>query len=408
MKAMWAGYAKMVITPPMGVELCGYGYYLQRRATGVLDDLHVRCTALRTRTEKCLLLSADLIGLSESIAWQIRSAICERFGYGQSDILLVSTHTHTGPATNHLEGCGVEDPAYEATLPELFVKAAERAIQDEKCVTELLLTDEAIDPIGFNRTQRAGPCDDHVRGALIRRGANRPVALVSYGCHPVTLGRVSRISADYPGAVCKCFDERGMCAIFLNGLCGDIDPVSNLIAWGSGTKETLWEYAERIIDGFNKGLVSQQEIKLGTERFETAIPLEPIDEVQVHKIAAAGTQRQVAAAWEKKMQKCPPVDVEEPICVQTMRLNSLLFCAIPYEGYTTIGDIVRKALPDYNVAVLGCSDGVKGYLPTRDEWAKGSYAALDAALLYMRAPIRTGAAEMLGEEIGERLRRTLR
>ena len=36
---MRAGLGKWELTPPMGVELAGYGYYLGRRAESVRDPL---------------------------------------------------------------------------------------------------------------------------------------------------------------------------------------------------------------------------------------------------------------------------------------------------------------------------------------------------------------------------------
>ena len=33
-----AGFAKIAITPPLGIELAGYGVYLERRASEVHDD----------------------------------------------------------------------------------------------------------------------------------------------------------------------------------------------------------------------------------------------------------------------------------------------------------------------------------------------------------------------------------
>jgi hypothetical protein len=40
-----AGFAKITITPPLGVELAGYGVYLKRGATEVHDDLFARARA---------------------------------------------------------------------------------------------------------------------------------------------------------------------------------------------------------------------------------------------------------------------------------------------------------------------------------------------------------------------------
>jgi hypothetical protein len=41
-----AGYGERLITPPMGVDLSGYGFYLDRKAGAVLDDLKVRAVHL--------------------------------------------------------------------------------------------------------------------------------------------------------------------------------------------------------------------------------------------------------------------------------------------------------------------------------------------------------------------------
>lgn len=404
---MWAGYGETKITPPMGVELCGYGYYLNRRAGGVMDDLFVRCTAIGTESAKCLIISADLIGLSDEVFQKINARIRERFAYMDDEILLVCTHTHTGPATNRLEGCGAPDEDYVLTLPALFERAVEAALGDKAEVEETFIAQNAIDPIGFNRTIPNGPVDNCVRGVLINRIKARPIALVSYACHPVTLGKESRVSADYPGEVCETFKSRGVDAVFLNGLCGDIDPVNNKICWGSGTRETLRDYAQRIFEGFYGGLKQIREMALHTARFWVDIPLEPADERAIDQISSKGSQAQVARAWKEEMLRRMPLPVSERAYVQVLRLNNLIFCAIPYEGYTQIGNLVREACPGYEIAVLGCSDGTKGYLPTKEEWTRKSYAAIDACFLYLRPLIQPGAAEILGRKVGEKLRKIL-
>ena len=45
---MRAGYGKSELTPPMGVELAGYGYYLGRCAQSVRDPLLPARCCLRT------------------------------------------------------------------------------------------------------------------------------------------------------------------------------------------------------------------------------------------------------------------------------------------------------------------------------------------------------------------------
>ena len=47
---MRAGFGMAEITPPVGTELAGFGYYLERRMEGVRDPLHIRAAVLEEGT----------------------------------------------------------------------------------------------------------------------------------------------------------------------------------------------------------------------------------------------------------------------------------------------------------------------------------------------------------------------
>ena len=57
--------------------------------------------------------------------------------------------------------------------------------------------------------------------------------------------------------------------------------------------------------------------------------------------------------------------------------------------------------------VLGCAEELLGYLPTRGDISRGTYAALESTFLYKRLPVVPGEAERLGEEMGRALERVL-
>ena len=63
---MLAGYGLCELTPPLGVELAGYGYYLKREAREVLDPLYARA----------VMLEADGVRISIQEIW-----IMEEYGY---------------------------------------------------------------------------------------------------------------------------------------------------------------------------------------------------------------------------------------------------------------------------------------------------------------------------------------
>ena len=62
---MLIGYSEVDITPPVGVELCGYGYYPGRISTGISDPLFVRAKRL-------LLLNCDLLTVSRKILDEVK------------------------------------------------------------------------------------------------------------------------------------------------------------------------------------------------------------------------------------------------------------------------------------------------------------------------------------------------
>ena len=50
---MRAGFGKSDLTPPLGTELTGYGYYLNRRAESLRDPLYARCVFAQRKTTAC-------------------------------------------------------------------------------------------------------------------------------------------------------------------------------------------------------------------------------------------------------------------------------------------------------------------------------------------------------------------
>ena len=123
--ALEAGDGEQVITPPLGTELAGYGFYLARRAERVLDDLRVRCVCVGHGRTWVFLISCDLIGFAVDAADRHRRRIAERWGVPVGHVLLACTHTHSGPATKTAIGLGEVDPGSVAGLPGWIDEAVE-------------------------------------------------------------------------------------------------------------------------------------------------------------------------------------------------------------------------------------------------------------------------------------------
>ena len=87
----------------------------------------------------------------------------------------------------------------------------------------------------------------------------------------------------------------------------------------------------------------------------------------------------------------------------TTVLGGVPVLALPFEGFTAIGQEVRRIISREDCLVLGCGEELLGYLPTKDDIARGAYAALESTFLYKRLPVVPGEAERLGEAMGRAL-----
>lgn len=406
---MRAGYGIWELTPPMGVELAGYGYYLGRCALSVRDPLYARAVMLENEGERVLVISCDLLGLSKNVCAEVfRHA--EGLGVPADRVIIVSIHTHTGPCIKYHEGCGYTDDAYVATVGGLICRAVDEAAADLADVTAL---EQAFHPFEgdhiYNRTVADGPVDRFVRGFTLRRRENAPICMVNAACHGVFRGRVTAVSADFAGEVNRLIEAQGMRSIYLNGLCGDIDP------W-KPTDARLNEFAQIVVDAFQKEAKPLPlTMEAGSLPFTLRLTSVTEDEIRgaaAHAVEIAGGPEKpaarVALTWEKEMlAKLADLRETEDITCKYLLLGGVPVVAFPFEGFTMIGQEVRRILNREDGLMLGCGEELLGYLPTRDDIAREAYAALESTFLYKRLPVVPGEAERLGEEMGRALERMM-
>ena len=92
-----AGVAKAKITPEQPLWLSGYGSR-DRPSEGTRVDLWVKALALQDAGgRKALLITLDLVGIDRGISVAVCSRLIKRHGLERGQILLSTSHTHTGP-----------------------------------------------------------------------------------------------------------------------------------------------------------------------------------------------------------------------------------------------------------------------------------------------------------------------
>ena len=94
-----AGFTRVKITPPVGTKMTGFGFrdHDPVGSKGVHDDLYTRALFLSNGNEKVLIMAFDLLFFSRDEADRYKGAIGRKLDLLPSQILLNTSHTHTGP-----------------------------------------------------------------------------------------------------------------------------------------------------------------------------------------------------------------------------------------------------------------------------------------------------------------------
>ncbi|MFV1995201.1 MAG: hypothetical protein ACC661_07175, partial [Verrucomicrobiales bacterium] len=241
-----AGISRIVITPEKPVFMSGYASR-DHPSVGVVNDLWVKTLVLEDRAgHEALLITSDLIGFRADVGDPICEAIMEKTGLARDQILLNSSHTHTGPslsAESVIAGKMSEEDArgvfeYTRWLSARVVEAALAAYKSER-VPVTLSYGIGVAPFVMNRREVTdtgvrlgvnprGPADRSVPVLRIADAEGELVAVVYQAAtHNTTLpGKFYQICGDYAGFSQEHIEHAlpGVQAMFMLGCAGDANP----------------------------------------------------------------------------------------------------------------------------------------------------------------------------------------
>lgn len=224
-KMLMAGTARENIDPFPGVELTGWGYYIERVWKKIHDSLNVTALAVESNDHAAVLISLDLMVIDRAFTNSVRQQICDATDISPTDILLTCTHTHNAPAAGGLLGVGACDPQYEEFAAKQAATAAIKAWDTRHKATVRTATTQ-LPHLTFNRTRASGEVDSTLTAALIEHENGDPISVVvNFAAHPTVAAelRPFHVSRDVPGLVCDLLeiDFPDANAIYIQGACGD-------------------------------------------------------------------------------------------------------------------------------------------------------------------------------------------
>jgi hypothetical protein len=243
---MKAGFGVADITPRVGVQLYGFGPYLNRNSIAVRDKLEARAAAFESGGKRVVVIGCDLCLVNGGIVAEVRKFI--RAAHPEledKDILVNASHTHSGPSlTVDFGGWGYPDPPYAILLPRRIARAACAAL-DALEEVQYSLAIVPCEHIGLNRVydKDAPPLADVLKPdwtpakpeltdtqcrvlKFTRPDGSMAGFVVHFGCHPVVCCQQCRyIHGDYPAiAIHELMREfPGSVGVFLQGAEGDVN-----------------------------------------------------------------------------------------------------------------------------------------------------------------------------------------
>ncbi len=424
---MQAGVCEVCITPPIGVELAGYGPRIDRYSTDIHDPLMAQVLVLDDGTQRCALAVLDVMGFGRAFTAAVRQQIADRTRIPAENIMVACTHSHTTPTLTPSRDWGMPDEPYVAMLVRHLTGAA-TAAEHRLTPVRIKVCSGEHHELAWNRTSET-LTDPTVTVLMLESLQGKPMALiVHYACHPVMLGPRSQISADYPGALRRHLQNRypGSVVLFVNGACGDIDPVSNREVWGQATFEDV-EAAGQALGRTVEAALEQSEAvipDLHISHGQMTLPYQvpTLDEVQQQirlyeaeagqdethseKFEDVTSSVRIPRFWlrfwrdmEKRLQNGIQTDAET-FELQAISIGKdLVLVAAPAEVYTRQGMAIRQFSPDARTMLICYANDLCGYIPPREAYETGSYAAVLAAAVYDRLPFQPHVSDILLEQV---------
>lgn len=230
------------------------GYYTNRAATGIHDNLHAKALVLESEGVRVALVVCDVVSLPRVISEEARKIAAQKTGIPGDHVMISANHSHTGPViltypsrynlTGEMKRIA---ETYTAQLPariaEAIVSAAARlqpaqirsAIGREDSLAFNRRYFMADGTVGWNPgklnpkiVRPAGPTDPGVAVLYIETPEEKPIAAyVNFAMHQDTMGGL-QFSADYSYVLSKVVAEAkgsNLITLFTIGCAGNVNHI---------------------------------------------------------------------------------------------------------------------------------------------------------------------------------------
>lgn len=452
MNNLKVGFSRVNITPMLGIPVSGY--FVERYADGVLDELEINALALSCGNDKVVMLTCDLVGIKQELSERYRKHIAEVCNIPFEAVYLHATHTHTGPATRlESERNGANEQAvygdklvteYIEILYHKFADAAKMAFDDLKpakmgyavgkapniaFIRRYVMKDGTIktNP-GVNNpdiVRPVGEIDDRVNVLRFDQQDGYSIVLGNFGNHPDVVGGC-KISADWPGLTRHIFEKAvdNTRCIFFNGCQGDVNHV-NVHPWPGFLNDTFNDFDD-VSRGYGHSIHMGRVVAGAIMQVYDKVAYTDVDSIRyaqkvlnvpsnmpdpedipeatrINELHKAGKDNElpyegmmlttvVAEAGRIVRLKDGPEFF--PMTLSAIAIGNVAFSGIPGEPFNGISRGIKET-EGWDLILPTCiTNGYEGYFPMKDAYDEGGYEARSSSF-------KAGVAELIVKESKE-------
>ena len=420
---LYAGFGRAVINPLLPTPLGGYGASEQRMHERILDDLMATCVAFTEGEETFLLISVDAIRSKLSWTNTVRKEIESELGVPGTNVMIVSTHTHSAPDTTsnmgvmgsyteiYVKGC--VQAAKDAMADRAKATMYSGSVQTENMtfVRHYLMNDGTVSGPNFGSSASGykghmGVGDEEmILWKLEREGEKKPILLMNFQSHPCFTGGAEKkeISADYVG-VCRevLEDEADVLFAYFLGACGNQAtdsyiaqenntmpfvgqlPTSDRNCVSYGTALAL--YAQELMPNLTKveaktGIQTTSKVvtcatnkNQSTERIADAQAVVDVWNAQGRDAGNALARQKGFASVYEASGVCGINDLPDSndIEVHASRIGNMYFVNVPYEMFAVNALYIKENTPK-NAMVMTQSNNAWGYITDKSAFGYKCY-----------------------------------
>ncbi len=413
--AFAVGYARIDITGALPIPI------FEDEGVSVKDPLMLTCTAVWDGKTAVLLMSADIRGMTNTVAKQSAAAIEKKFGIPAENVIINCTHTHNAPAAGGSSDSGVRWLSnYYKQLPIVVEDAlcdldevvgtytGKSYTESLTFVRRYLLPDGSYktNPGSREVVRHESDADPELNTIRFDRKNKKDVLMINYQTHHCSGIGAGMVSSDFIGPY-RIAAEKELDVHFAyhQGAGGNVNFLSSIP--GERKYPDYVTAAEGFMITTRDALSKEQPIQTGeiqvvSRNLTVTVQKDSPERVEAAKKVMAGgeTQRGTLAAqygfetWRAANSTVSRANKgeTEQMPLTAISFGEIAFATAPIEMFDTNGKEVRDGSPFKTTFMCSLTNGSMGYVPSIAAVPHGTYEVLACAYV-------PGTGEQISSEL---------